>query len=302
MNFRQVEAFRAVMLCGTASRAAEMLRISQPAVSRHIAEFEAAARLALFDRGGGRLKPTAEALSLFREVERAFTGLDRLAFAADNIRSFRGARLSVVSLPALGHAFLPRVIGRFSQAFPEAAVFLQVRSSEYVREEVAAGNFDLGLAADEISLRGVLTEPFTEIPAVCVMPAGHALAAHATIRPEMMDNERFVTLASEDAARARFDRLFADHGVRPRIAAETQYSLTICNLVRNRVGIGLVNPLTLDGLDTSGLVTRAFEPVVSFRTLLVRPPDAPRSRLVEAFIALARQERDAVGAALLTAR
>lgn len=292
MNFRQVEAFRALMLSGTASRAADMLRISQPAVSRHIAEFEAATRLCLFEREKGRLKPTAEAIALFEEVQRVFTGLERLRFAAENIRSFTRARLRVVSLPALGHAFLPLVIGRFAQAFPEASVLLQVRSSEYVREEVATGNFDLGFAADEISLAGVAAEPFSAVPAVCILPSDHDLAKSAEIRPEMLDGVRFVTLASGDAARARFDRLFADAGVQPLIVSETQYSLTVCNLVRHRVGIGLVNPFSLDGLDLAGLVTRPFKPAVQFRSLLVRPSDAPASRLIDAFVGFATEARD----------
>tara|TARA_R110002051_G_scaffold90460_1_gene159334 strand:- start:503 stop:1417 length:915 start_codon:yes stop_codon:yes gene_type:complete len=292
MNFRQVEAFRALMIAGTASRAAEMLRISQPAVSRHIAEFEAAARLELFERVKGRLKPTAEANALFEEVQRAFTGLERLRFAAENIRSFTGARLRVVGLPALGHAFLPRVIGDFAKAFPDASVLLQVRSSEYVREEVATGNFDLGFAADEISQAGVVVQAFSSAPAVCILPSDHHLAHFAGITPEMLDGVRFVTLASEDAARARFDRLFAEAGVQPLIVGETQYSLTVCNLVRHRVGIGLVNPFSLDGMDLSGLVIRPFTPAIQFRSLLLRPPNAPTSRLIDAFVGFAIEARN----------
>ena len=292
MTVRQIEAFRALMLCGTVSRAAEMLRISQPAVSRHIAELEGAARLRLFERVNGRLKPTAEARALFDEVQRAFTGMERLRFAAENIRSFTGARLRVVSLPALGHAFLPRVLGRVAREFPEASVLLQVRSSEFVREEVAVGNFDLGFAADEISLAGVEARPFAMVSAVCLMPSAHRLAAWPEVRPEDLHGERFVTLASGDAARARFDRVFRDAEVQPMIVGETQYSLTLCNLIRHGVGIGLVNPFSLEGLDLSGLVTRPFQPAVPFRSLLLRPPDAPNSRLVDAFLRMAAEERD----------
>lgn len=295
MNFRQIEAFRAVMHGRTTSRAAEMLHISQPAVSRHIADLEATTRLPLFERRKGRLRPTAEAIALLGEVERAFSGLERLRFAAENIRSFVGARLRIVSLPALGHAFLPRVIGRFAKTFPDASVFLQIRSSEYVREEVAAGNFDLGFAADEISLTGVDAKPFLSAAAVCLMQASHRLAAAREVGPSDLDGERFVTLASEDAARGRFDRLFASASAAPREVAETQYSLTICNLVRNGVGVGLVNPVSLEGLEMSGLTVRPFRPEVQFRSLLVRPPDATPSRLTDAFLDLARIEADLFG-------
>ncbi|MCB1465993.1 MAG: LysR family transcriptional regulator [Rhizobiaceae bacterium] len=299
MNFRQIEAFRAVMICGTASRAAEMLRISQPAVSRHIAELEDSARLPLFERTKGRLNPTAEGKAFFDEVNRAFTGIERLRFAAENIRSFIGARLRIVSMPALGHAFLPRVIGKFAKEFPDSSVLLQVRSSEFVREEIAAGNYHFGFAADEINSVGVEVSPFASPDAVCLLPRGHRLADYPTVRPIDLDNERFVTLANEDAARSRFDRIFAEAGVHPKIVSETQYSLTVCNLVRNGVGIALVNPFSLDGLDLAGMTLVRFRPSAQFRSLLVRPPNAPRSRLADAFLRMAQEERDLQAASWL---
>jgi DNA-binding transcriptional LysR family regulator len=292
LNFRQIEAFRAVMVCGTASRAAQMLHISQPAISRHLAELEASLRLPLFERVKGRLRPTQEGKAFFEEVERAFTGIERLRFAAENIRSFKGARLRIVSMPALGHAFLPRVIGTFSKSFADVSVLLQVRSSEFVREEVAVGNYDLGFAADEISTSGVEVHDFAALDAHCLMPDGHPLSRHDVITPMDLNGERFVTLASEDAARARFDQIFLHADSRPYIVGETQYSLTICNLVRNGAGIGLVNPFSLDGLDLTGMKLLPFRPSVQFRSLLVFPPNASRSRLRDAFLEIATSERD----------
>lgn len=58
MNIRQVEAFRAIMQSGSASRAAEALGITQPAVTRLVAELEKTIGFPLFDRTRGRLDPT----------------------------------------------------------------------------------------------------------------------------------------------------------------------------------------------------------------------------------------------------
>src|SRR3546814_3785326 len=80
---------------------------------------------------------------------------------------------------------------------------------------------------------------------------------------------RFVSLANEEAARGRIDRVFEHASVRRRVVVETQYSVTICNLVRNGVGISLVNPLALEGLDRTVLAVVPFKPAVHFRTLLI---------------------------------
>jgi len=82
LKIRQVEAFRALMQRHTVTRAAQTLHVSQPAVSRLLADFEASVGFTLFERQQGRLVPTAEAHVLHEEVERAFVGMDRIAQAA----------------------------------------------------------------------------------------------------------------------------------------------------------------------------------------------------------------------------
>lgn len=293
MNFRQIEAFRAVMTAGTVTRAAELMQLSQPAVSRHLAELERSARLKLFERGRGRLTPTAEGQAFYKEVQRTYVGLDRLKFAAENIRSFAAGTLRIISLPALGHAFLPRVIGRYAKQYPDVSILLQIRNSEQVKSEVAAGNFDIGIAADEITRTGVETRLFAHPDAVCLLPQGHRLADRAALRPQDLEGERFVALASEDAARARIDKVFDTAGVQTRIVVETQYSLTICGLVRNGVGVALVNPISLEGLDLTGIKVATFSPSVQFRSLLVFPPANKLSLLAQAFLDFAEIERDA---------
>src|SRR5687768_1291094 len=92
LNFRQLEVFRAVMTSGSASRASELLGVTQPAISRSVADLEAAVGFSLFDRVRGRLVPTPEGQMFFRDVNASFAGLDRLRSAAARIRDFGSGR------------------------------------------------------------------------------------------------------------------------------------------------------------------------------------------------------------------
>jgi DNA-binding transcriptional LysR family regulator len=65
LNFRQIEAFRAVMLTGTTIAAANMLNTTQPSISRALGQMQAAAKLKLFELDRSRLRPTPEAVKLF---------------------------------------------------------------------------------------------------------------------------------------------------------------------------------------------------------------------------------------------
>lgn len=284
MNFRQLEIFRAVMISGSASRASELLQVTQPAVSRGIAELERALGFGLFDRVKGRLVPTPEGQLFFRDVNSSFMGLDRLRSSAARIRDFGSGSIRIASLAALGSTLVPRAIRAFREVHPQIAITLQILSSSLVRERVANQQFDIGLAADEVDLSGVEHRIFGNFRAVCAIPPKHPLLNRATIRPEDLHNVPFIALSPEDRARERMSRIFEAAGCRPQIVVETPNSATICALVLEGVGIGLVNPAAADGYGERGLLFRPFEPEVYFKSYLLFRPDAQKARLVKDFV------------------
>ncbi|QCK84757.1 LysR family transcriptional regulator [Phreatobacter aquaticus] len=284
MNHRQLETFAAVMRAGTASRAADILGVTQPAVSRSLAELEKALGFQLFARVQNRLVPTPEAHQFFTEVEASFRGIDTLRAAAARIRDHGSGQLRIGSLSALGSSLVPRAIARFRQTHPDIAVTLIVAASREIRDQVASGAFDLGLAADEIDTTGVQHQLFVAPDAVCALPVGHRLAAKAVITPADLEGEPMIAYVPEDRARQRIDRIFDQAGIRPRIVVETIYAATVCALVSEGVGIGFVSRYGAAGHDQSRLVLRPFEPAAPIRSLLILPPDRPKSDLVRAMI------------------
>ena len=284
MNLRQVEVFRAVMTSGTTARAAEVLRISQPAVSKAVGELERGIGFALFHRIKGRLQPTAEGQLMFREVEQSFAGLAHLRGAAARIRDYGSGEVRIACLSALSTNVVPRALRAFMARHPQVAVTFQARMSSVVRDLVAAGQFDLGIVADEIDRTGVEVRPFARYRVALALPEGHPLCAHETIRPADLDGQPFIALAPEDTTRREAEAAFAKADARPRIVLETPYSTTICAMVAAGIGIGLVNPMTAEPYLNRGLVLRMFEPALHFRTLLILPPNRPPARILQDFI------------------
>ncbi|WP_159912189.1 LysR substrate-binding domain-containing protein [Pantoea sp. 18069] len=280
MNFRQVEAFRAVMITGSASRAADLLQITQPAISRSILELEKVTGFQLFDRIRGRLVPTAEGQLFFRDVEQTFQGLDRLRVSAARIRDFGTGDIRMASLAAMGSTLVPHALRLFRAQHPDIAVTLQVGASSTVRELVMGSRFDVGLAADEIDVSGLEHQLFATPKAVCAMPAGHRLSERKVITPEDLAEESFIALSPEDTVRHKLEKVFQASNVRPKIVAETPNSSTVCALAMEGLGVGLVNPYAADGYASRGVVFRPFSAAVHFRTLLIFRPDLPKSRIV----------------------
>jgi DNA-binding transcriptional LysR family regulator len=76
---------------------------------------------------------------------------------------------------------VPRVIAAFREKQPQIGVTLQVRSSAIVRDLVAFGRYDLGIASDEVDFSGVDHQHFADYRMVAVLPPGHRFARRATI-------------------------------------------------------------------------------------------------------------------------
>lgn len=117
------------------------------------------------------------------------------------------------------------------------------------------------------------------------------------ITPGDLAEEGFLALSPEDTVRLAMDRIFAEHGVHPRILVETPYGVTIAILASQGLGIGLVNPFIIADKMISGIVVRPFEPAVHFRALILRPPDGVNSALVSDFIGELYAARNALWSA-----
>jgi len=291
MNHRQIEIFAAVMKLGTASRAAEQLGITQPAVSRAIAELERSVRFTLFARVRSRLIPTPEANLFYQDVHASFRGLDTLRAGAARIRDQGSGEIRIATLSALASSLVPKAIRRFRDKHPSIPVTLHVLWSRDIRDRVASGQFDVGLAADEIDTSGILHQPFVSPRADCAIPINHALAQKKTITPADLNGVPIVAYVPEDRGRQRMDIIFDDAGIVPNIVAETIFAATICALVAQGIGVGFVSPYAVGGVDCSRLVLRPFEPALHIKSLLILPLDRQKSQLVRDFIDCLMAER-----------
>lgn len=293
MNLRQLEAFRAVMMSGSVTQAAHSLNLSQPAVSKMIADLEHAVGFKLFVRSKGTtLGVTPEAEAFLFEVERSFIGISALKQAALDIRNMSTGNLRLAALPALGVSFLPGVISEYRQRRPGVTIHLQTRSSSTVRHWISNQQFEVGLATRAREVAGIRMEKFLRCAGACVLPLGHSLASRDVIVPADLKGERFISLATEDPTRRRIDRVFEDAGVERNIVVETQYAMTICALVTQGVGCSILNPVTAADYVERGVVVKPFVPRIEFEYMLFTPALRPPSQAAREFIELMAEIRD----------
>lgn len=293
LNPRQIEAFRATIVTGGVSAAARALNVSQPAVTRLIHGLQDSLGLELFVKRGTRLVPTNEALSLYREVERQFVGLERIQTAANNLRERRSGTLRVAALPAFNVGFLPRIVGRHLQERPGLDVAVYGSISSQVADWVASGFCEIGFAQLPLDFPNLDVEPLPQIAAVAVVPQAHPLARKAVLGPEDFAGQAFVSLEQTTQLRYRIDALFASRRIARKVRIETPLSMIACALVSTGAGISIVDPFTAAEYDGRGVVVRRFSPAIMFDIAVIWAAGRFRSALARDF---ADQVRAAVTA------
>lgn len=289
LTHRQIEVFRAVMHTGNVTQAAQALHTSQPTVSRELARLEQVLQMNLFDRVRGRLRPTARALALLEEVQRSYLGLERIAAAARSLREFTQGRIALACLPALAHGLLPLAVQRFAADHPQVGVSITPQESPLLEEWLTEQRFDLGLCERIQAPAATSISTLLQADEVCVLPDGHPLLARRVLKPKDFAGQPFVSFAPADPYREQVDALFEREGVQRRLAIETASAASVCALVRQGLGVAIVNPLTAMELAGHGLQVRPLSFPIPFAVTLVLPQLRPASPLRDAFVKALQQ-------------
>lgn len=298
INLHQVEAFKAVIENGTVSRAAQILHVSQPAMSKLIAHLEFDTGLKLFDRHKGRLAPTANGMRLYSEIDRIFAGLRQVDNAVDAIRREEQGRISIGVLPALAGSFIQRTTTAFLKGRPNVFCSIQSRSSWGIVDWVVARKFDIGLVDGGFKNPYVTLEPLMEQPMVCVMPVDHPLSAKTTIEPRDLDQLPFVSFPPDSDTGHRIGTLFEAHGIKPKIVLVANFVLTVCEFVAAGLGVSLVHPVLASGVPHR-LAIRRFKPDVCDSVVLCRSADSRNAELVDIFAQKLRETAEDVSREML---
>ncbi len=282
-SFRQVEIFWAIMTTGSVTKAAALLKTSQPTVSREIARFEHVLGLKLFERTQARLQPTTQGLSLFEEVKTSYYGLERIHNAAQSIKNFQSS-LTIACLPAFSQSLLPYVCGRFIEAFPEVNINITPQESPLLEEWMTAQRHDFGLTENSETPPGTRCESIFTGDEVCVLPSSHPLCGKKVITPLDMAGINMVSLSGQDPYRIILDKILADAQVKCRTVIETHSAAAVCFFVQQNVGVGIINPLTALSFADLGVCLRRFSISIPFSVNLITPLYRPQTSVATAFI------------------
>lgn len=283
LNPRQIEAFRAVMLTGSMTNAAESLHITQPAVSRLIRELEGQLQFRLFRRDGNRLTPTYEGTILFAEVDRLYVGIDRIAMIATDLQHKRVGSLRIAAMGALALSCITEGIKQFHLDKPGVNITLEGHNSNSILELIAGRHFDVGFAQGMGEYPGVDMTPLPPVEAVCIIPVGYPLAEKLTITPQDLSDQPYISLGKNSPLRLKIDQLFSKEQIPRYQVLECAQAASIAALVASGLGVSIIDPFSATTFSNSNFVIRPFKPKLTFDVICVTSSNYQNSGLCDEF-------------------
>jgi len=274
-NPAHLRTLQAVVGLGSFSRAAERLHLSQPAVSLHVKQLEAAAGLLLVERVGKRAFATAAGLLLLEHAGRALGELEAAAHALERLRGVVAGRVRLGTGATASIHLLPPVLGRLRSRHLALELVVVTGNSAEVASAVASNQLDVGVVTLPVSGRHLEVTPLRVDPLVAIAPPGQRwgrrpvtsaeLAAHALILYERGGTIRRV-----------IDEWFARGGAVPRVAMELGNAEAIKKLVGAGLGLSIASAMSVKAeVRARALAARTLEPPLARQLGIVKRRDKP---------------------------
>ncbi|WP_224404730.1 LysR substrate-binding domain-containing protein [Afifella sp. IM 167] len=261
INFRHLEAIRAVVLSGSVTGAAKRLNVTQPAVSHLIRDAEARLGYPLFTRDLGRLSPTNRATLILEMFERSLAGIDAINDFCLRLQQSEERQIVVSSIPSISAAVLPGVIKSYRDEVSSDFFQIKPANTEMGIASVRFNSSDLCFGLNLDPVPGVEYATMHRSQALCYLPPDHALAAKEVIAPEDLEQLPMIGMSRMEGIDQAIAAKLPKRG---HPVVECPAAITVFSLVEAGIGYTLLDPITASLFPASKLVLRPLSEPIPF--------------------------------------
>ena len=278
MRLRHIEVFHAIMQVGTISGAAQVLHISQPAVTKVLQHAELQLGMPLFERVRGKLYPKPEAHRLFAETEKLNRDLQGIRRLAASLKGRAVETVRLVSTPTIAISVLPQAMTAWRRDFEQTRCELATYHTSEIVNALRLGEADLALSLQDPRHPGIVAEPIAQGMLTVMAPAGTWSATECAqpIGPAGLTGE-LIGLADNDPIGEIVVAACEAQGVQPVFRTVVQTYQIARSLVEAGAGTAVVDPFTAASAPADKVQRRLWEPAMPVQLYLLTANHAPLS-------------------------
>lgn len=267
VSLRQLRVFLAVARLRHFRRAAEQLHLTQPAVSRQLAELESALGVRLLDRSTREVVPTEAGRYLESAVGRV---LDELESVLEHVQSEgerKRGKVRIAAVPTVAAGLMPACIASCARDYPGLSIQLHDQPQVLVLDSVRGGEVDFGIAIDPSASAEFEHETIMHDSFGVVCPPDHPLAHARTVPWKKLRGQPLVLLDHSSGSRRLIDAALRKHGVPAQVVQQTGHPYTAFRMVEAGLGIAVTPTLAAP---PATLAMRPLTPLERRRVMLIR--------------------------------
>jgi LysR family transcriptional regulator, transcriptional activator of the cysJI operon len=222
------------------TKAAQINKVTQSAVSQQVNSLERIFRALLIERSKKQFRLSREGQVLYhysKQVLQTYVAMESKLLATKKLVS---GSIRVSTIYSIGLHDLPPYIKQFLKSYPTVNVHVEYRRSNQVYEDVVGNAVDLGLVAYPNKDNKLEILPLRQDPLVLICHPAHALAKNKSIKLKVLTNQKFIGFEPDIPTRRALDRILKQHAVRVQHVMEFDNIETVKRAVEIDAGIAIV--------------------------------------------------------------
>jgi len=271
MSDRRLQVFHAVAGVLNFTRAAEMLHMTQPAVTHQIRQLEADFNTRLFDRVNNKISLTPAGEQVLEYASQILSLYDDMQESVNQLTGDRSGLLTLGASTTIAEYLLPELLGGFRQNFPDAHVRLRVANTDAIVAFVADSSIDLGIVEGVVQKQHLLVEDCLQDELVAPFIQREGGSGTRSVIAAYLTKHDF----SEEQLQTPFE-LGSTEAIKGSVRAGMGISIVSKATVTNEIQLGL-------------LVAKPLNPPLLRPFFFVRQRQPFQLRLMEELFAFARE-------------
>ena len=288
MADRRLQVFYTVAKQLSFTKAADILYMTQPAVTFQVKQLEEHFNTRLFERSHGKISMTPAGELVLGYAERILAMTGEMEARVGELTGQVSGPLMIGASTTIAEYQLPRVLGEFKDRFPQVQARLTVANSETIVAKIADHSLDVGLIEAPSHKDSLTTVACCEDELVMICSPNHPLSARASVDARDIAEEPYVSREHGSGTREVVDDFFKDNGVNPddlHIEMELGSREAIKGAVEAGLGVAIMSAsAVVKEIRLGTLIAVPLAPRLTRKLSMVYAPEKFRSKLLDAFI------------------
>lgn len=246
VTFRQIRSFLAVARCGSFTQAAQLLHLSQPALTIHIKQLETALGLKLFDRSTHHVRLTHAGTSFVPVIGKIVGEFENAISSARKLPAKRQEIVRFACFPSFAATLIPQAIAEFRTTQPQVSFVIRDVAARSVVAMIRSEEVDCGICDYDPSATDLDSAPLLEDEMHVVYPRTHPLGKLRRTTLKAVIEHPLVLLNTDSNARSLIDAAIAAAGYFVMPAGEAAYMSTALAMVQAGLGLTILPQLAIN--------------------------------------------------------